>query len=201
MGDDDLKGTYRIAGNFRGRKFCELVKNMIFVENTFVNCSLVPHQRTPLLRRTLSQIATKLWTSWKFSPSKVSRYTVCIWETKHVHMYLSILGFANHIVHIASQCIIKAGLLRKSVLQTCQWLHMYIACLFCVALSFVTGPFSHNIILVGKSFVVSHKTLHLMNCFLKKPECAPREQEAPLNTQVLHANHSLIMSQHSKLYL
>ena len=104
-------------------------------------------------------------------------------------MYLSILGFANHIVHITSQCIIKAVLLRKSVLQTCQWLHMYIACLFCVDLSFVTGPFSHNIIRVGKSFVVSHKTLHLMNCILKKPECAPREQEASLNTQVL-ANHS-----------
>ena len=50
-----LGQTYRIAGNFH-----ELVKNTIF---TFVDCSLVPCQRTPhpqILRKKVSQIATKL---------------------------------------------------------------------------------------------------------------------------------------------
>ena len=56
-----------------------MVENMIFVEKTFAECSLVPCQRMPHLqisRRKLLLIATKSWNSRKFSPSKVSRYMV-----------------------------------------------------------------------------------------------------------------------------
>ena len=59
--------------------FHKLVKNTIFVEKTFTDCSLLPLQRTPcfqIVRRKLQQIATKLRNSRQFSPSKVSRYTV-----------------------------------------------------------------------------------------------------------------------------
>ena len=53
---------YRIVGNFRGKIFYELVKNTIFVEKTFTDCSLLPCQRMPcpqISQRKLSRIATK----------------------------------------------------------------------------------------------------------------------------------------------
>ena len=64
---------YRVAGNFRGRNFRELVKK------PFVDWSLLPCQRTPcprILQRKLSWIATKPWKS--FLPQKIPtiRYTV-----------------------------------------------------------------------------------------------------------------------------
>ena len=64
---------------FEGENFHKLVKNTIFVEKTFMDCSLLPYQRTPCpksSRRKLSRLTTKPQNSWKFSPSKVSRYVV-----------------------------------------------------------------------------------------------------------------------------
>jgi len=60
-------------------KLSRIGENMIFVEKTLADCSLLLRQRTPrpkISRRKLSQIATKPWNSRKFSPSKVSCYTV-----------------------------------------------------------------------------------------------------------------------------
>ena len=57
------------------------MKNTIFTERTFANCSLLLCQRKPhpqILRRKLSQIATKPRNLWTFSPLKVSRYTVAV---------------------------------------------------------------------------------------------------------------------------
>ena len=83
---------------FEGENFCELVKNTIFTEKTFVDCSLVPCQgrhapifhgenycgllactvpRTPcphISQRKLLRIGTKSQNSQKFSPLKVSHY-------------------------------------------------------------------------------------------------------------------------------
>ena len=42
------------------KTFCKLVKNTIFTEKTFMNCSILPHQRMPYLqisRRKLLRIA------------------------------------------------------------------------------------------------------------------------------------------------
>ena len=75
-----IRTWYRIAGNFRGRKLSwNLVKKTIFAEKTFADCLLLLCQRTPrpqILWRKLSQIATKPRNLWKFSPSKVFRYTI-----------------------------------------------------------------------------------------------------------------------------
>ena len=38
---------YRIAGNFQGRKLLQIGENTIFVEKTFMDCSLLSCQRTP----------------------------------------------------------------------------------------------------------------------------------------------------------
>ena len=38
---------YRIVGNFQGELFRELVKNTIFTEKTFTDCSLLPRQKIP----------------------------------------------------------------------------------------------------------------------------------------------------------
>ena len=64
---------------FKGENFRELEKNTIFVEKTFVDCLLVPRQGTAhpqISRRKLLRTATKTRNSQRFSPSKVSRYTV-----------------------------------------------------------------------------------------------------------------------------
>ena len=49
-----------------------MVKNTIFAEKTFADCSLLLH--------------TKLRNSWKFSPSKVSHYTICLNILPHVKL-------------------------------------------------------------------------------------------------------------------
>ena len=50
---------YRIVGTFERENFHELVKNTIFTEKTFADCSLLLHQRTPhpKFHRKLSRIA------------------------------------------------------------------------------------------------------------------------------------------------
>ena len=105
------------------------------------------------------------------------KFPVCICESKDVHVYLSILSqlcesHCTHNLSVYNQS--RTSKEERFTNLSVTNVYIYIACLFCVALSFVTGPFSHNIILVGKAFVVSHKTLHLMNCFLKGLERAPR---------------------------
>ena len=97
-----------LAGNFRGRIlifffffFCKWVENAIFREKTFVDYSLVlPKNATCLhiLRRKLSQVATKPRNLQKFSPSKVSHCTVCIafelWcAKKWQHVFHTLLFF------------------------------------------------------------------------------------------------------------
>ena len=77
--------NYRIAGNFRRRRLSQTG----MVENTFLRRTLlwIAHcryqwmPRCKILRRKLSQIATKL-NSCKIFPSKVSHYTV------HIHFYI-----------------------------------------------------------------------------------------------------------------
>ena len=57
------------------------MKNTIFAEKTFADCLLLPHQRMPhtqISQRKPSQIATKPWNSWQFSPPKVSCY-IAVW--------------------------------------------------------------------------------------------------------------------------
>ena len=70
---------YRIAGNFRGRKLSQIGEKYDFHGENFRGLLAfaalkVPHPQ--ILRRKLSRIATKLRNSRKFSPSKVSHYTV-----------------------------------------------------------------------------------------------------------------------------
>ena len=69
----------RIAGNFRERKLLRIGEKYDFRGENFRRlltfaAPKVPHPQ--ILRRKLSRIATKLRNSRKFSPSKVSRYTV-----------------------------------------------------------------------------------------------------------------------------
>ena len=75
----ELSCSYRTARSFRGKNFHELVKNTIFMEKTFANCFLLMCQRMPwpqISWRKLSWIDTKPRNLRKFSPSKVSHYTV-----------------------------------------------------------------------------------------------------------------------------
>ena len=61
-----------------------------FAEKTFTDCSFLLCQWMPHLQisqRKLSQIATEMWKSWKFSPSTVSRYTVN--QVNYVHLCVS----------------------------------------------------------------------------------------------------------------
>ena len=62
---------YCIVGNFQGRKLCESVKNTIFVEKTFADHSLLPHQKMPrpkISQKNFSRITTKPRNSQKFFP-------------------------------------------------------------------------------------------------------------------------------------
>ena len=64
---------------FEENFFCKLVKNTIFAEKTFTDCSLLlcPRmQRPQISQRKVSRIATKPQNSCKFSPSKVSCFLV-----------------------------------------------------------------------------------------------------------------------------
>ena len=79
----DMKSLsrHRIAGNFQGRKLSRIGENTFFTEKTFAHllAFAAPNDATPqIFRRKLSRIATKPQNSWKFSPSKVFRYTVYI---------------------------------------------------------------------------------------------------------------------------
>ena len=87
---------YYIAENFRGRKHRKLAKNTIFVEKAFVYCSLLLRQKTPrfpnFTEKTL-RIATKPRTLRKFSPSKLSHYTILYnyhHSTKLYHEFVAI---------------------------------------------------------------------------------------------------------------
>ena len=73
------KPNYRIVGNFQWKKLSQSGENTIFAEKTYADCSFfaAPKDATPQIsQRKLLRIATKPWNSWKFSPSKVLRYTV-----------------------------------------------------------------------------------------------------------------------------
>ena len=70
---------YSIAGNFRGRNFCELVKKYNFRRENFCKllafaCPRMPRPPPQISWRKLSWIATKLRNSRNFSALKVSRY-------------------------------------------------------------------------------------------------------------------------------
>ena len=70
---------YRKVGNFWGKFFCKLVKNTIFAEKTFTDCSLLlcPRmQRPQISQRKVSRIATKSQNLCKFSPLNVSHFLV-----------------------------------------------------------------------------------------------------------------------------
>ena len=102
---------YRIVGNFWGRKLSrELVKNTIFSKKNFVDCLLLPHQRMPhpqISQRKLSQIATKLRNLQKFSPSKVSRYTIACVKSclpSLVPDFLSPSRLASPLLYPLSHC-------------------------------------------------------------------------------------------------
>ena len=62
--------------NFERENFCKLVKNTIFVEKLSRIARLCHAIGRQFSQRKLSQIATKLPSSQKFSPSNVSCYTV-----------------------------------------------------------------------------------------------------------------------------
>ena len=74
-------GSYLNSGEetFEGENFCELVKNTIFTEKTFTDCSLGPCQRTQhpqILQRKLLRLATKPQNLPNFSPLKIFRCMV-----------------------------------------------------------------------------------------------------------------------------
>ena len=78
LGHEDRLASQTISHH--PRQMLLLYSRKLSREKIFMDCSLVPRQRTPhpqILRRKPSQIATKPQNSQKFSPSKVSRYTVC----------------------------------------------------------------------------------------------------------------------------
>ena len=75
--------SYRIAGNFWGGKLSWLGEKYNYALKTFVDCSLLLHQRTscaPNFTEKTSQIVTKLQNLWKFSLLKVSRYDIYIYN-------------------------------------------------------------------------------------------------------------------------
>jgi len=78
------------SGKFSREKLLQIGEKYNFAEKIVADCSLVPHQRKPcpqILWRKLSQIATKPRNSRKFSPSKVSRYTLQVMTpSQHLEM-------------------------------------------------------------------------------------------------------------------
>ena len=100
-----------IAGNFEGENFRELVKNTIFTEKTFTDCSLLPRRKTASpqnFAEKLSQIATKLWNSQKFFPSKVFRYTVYImWWSCDGHVIFMWWCVAAQLASLGSHSLSK----------------------------------------------------------------------------------------------
>ena len=75
-----LHTVYRIAGNFQRRKLLRIGEKYDFRGENFhgLLAFAAPKDVTPQIsQRKLSRIATKSRNSRKFSPSKVSSYTVC----------------------------------------------------------------------------------------------------------------------------
>ena len=71
--------NYRIAGNIRGRKLSRIRETKDFVEKTFVDSPPTGYYATwstPIFVEILSRMPADPRNSWKFSLSKVSRYTV-----------------------------------------------------------------------------------------------------------------------------
>ena len=71
------------SGKLSWAKVSQIGENKSFTKKTFAACSLLPPKTPcpPILWRKLSQIATKLQNSQKFSPSKVSHYGVLFWSS------------------------------------------------------------------------------------------------------------------------
>ena len=100
---------------FEGEKFHELVKNTIFMEKTFVDCSLLLCQRTPrsqISQRKLLWIATKPWNSRTFSPLKVLRYMVA-WSLLYVLYTCTSLSLyiSPHIWYLSQLLALKVSFL------------------------------------------------------------------------------------------
>ena len=83
--------SYRIAGNFWGRKLSRIGEKHNFCGENFRRLLTFAVPKVPhcqILRRKLSRIAPKPQNSLKFSPSKVSHYTValdalwCRWQMR-----------------------------------------------------------------------------------------------------------------------
>ena len=95
---------YRIAGNFRGRELLRFGGKKIFAEKHFAHCSLVslPNDTTPPTFAEKTFVNNyKPQNSWKFSPSKVSRYTVCYTHTckcacRHTHVHTQHMHIYTH---------------------------------------------------------------------------------------------------------
>ena len=85
--------TYRIAVNFRGRKLSRIARF----------CHAKGRHAPNFVEKTFAYIyiSTKPRNSQKFSPSKVFRYTVCIYSTKCTVHYISnsndTLSFVLHL--------------------------------------------------------------------------------------------------------
>ena len=79
--------AYRIAGKFRGSKVSRIDKHEDFAEKTFADFCCRPDTacaRMRCSRRKLLRTGREPRNSWKFSPSKVSRYTVYVWPMLNV---------------------------------------------------------------------------------------------------------------------
>ena len=86
------KGTIQ-RETFERENFRELVKNTIFVEKTFMDCSLMPKDNTPpnFVEKTFMN-SHKIANSQKFSPSKVFRYMVISPTPQCCTVFLVIYG-------------------------------------------------------------------------------------------------------------
>ena len=73
--------SYCIAGNFRGRKLSRMGRKGAFhrARENFAECQtdcIDGYGMPKISWRKLLRVAVKSWNSWRFSPSKVSRYMV-----------------------------------------------------------------------------------------------------------------------------
>ena len=76
-----LTCIYCIAGNFQGRKLSQIGKNYDFHKENFrglLACAAPKDATPPNFAEKTCANSHKPWNSWRFSPSKVSRYTVCM---------------------------------------------------------------------------------------------------------------------------
>ena len=75
--------SYRIVGNFWGRKRSQICEKYDFHGENFADCSLLLHQRMPLPNFAEKTFADSNKTA-KFSPSKVSRTMQCFWYSSFI---------------------------------------------------------------------------------------------------------------------